>query len=231
MALHGDERPEVAANFALTWDARSSTRNGTPSDFSSQTDKHRLLQIRASGDAILVGRKTLEVENMEMGLPDETLRAERIARGHAPYPLRVIVSNSGVINPELRVFRSSISPIVIFSTRLMPNPEELHHKARLHLAYADTIDLKETLGVLYRQYGVRRLICEGGSTLMAAMIREELIDEINVTFCPRIFGGEQAPTLTAGPGRFLPDSQEFTLEAMETAGDECFVRYRRKRNG
>lgn len=229
MAPSGEERPEVAANFALTWDGRISTRNHTRSDFSSKRDKHRLLEIRASGDAVMVGRGTLEAENMEMGLPDEALRSERMARGHAPYPLRVIVSNSGRIDPNLRVFQSPISPIVIFSTRLMPNPEEMLHKARLHLAYADKIDLKETLGVLYRTYGVRRLICEGGALLMESLIREHLVDEINVTFCPRVFGGETAPTITAGPGPFLSASQEFTIESMETAGDECFVKYRLKR--
>ena len=44
------------------------------------------------------------------------MREERIARGQAPYPLRVIVSNEGRIDASLKIFQSDISPIVIFST-------------------------------------------------------------------------------------------------------------------
>jgi len=49
-------RPFVTANFALTWDGRISTRRGTPSDFSSKKDKHRLVEIRAQCDAVLITR-------------------------------------------------------------------------------------------------------------------------------------------------------------------------------
>ena len=44
-------RPFVTANFAVTWDARISTRRGTSSDFSSPRDKRRLVEIRAQCDA------------------------------------------------------------------------------------------------------------------------------------------------------------------------------------
>ena len=52
------------------------------------------------------------------------------------------------------------------------------------------------------------------------------MDEINVTFCPRIFGGVDAPSLTGGPGAFLPAAVDCRLETMEPVGDECFARYR-----
>ena len=61
---------------------------------------------------------------------------------------------------------------------------------------------------------------------MRALLEENLVDELNVTFCPRIFGGADAPTLTGGPGAFLPIAVECKLEAMETFEGECFARYR-----
>ena len=113
-------RPFVTANFALTWDARISTRRGTSSDFSSPRDKRRLVEIRAQGDAVLVSAKTVAADNMTMGLPDPALRAARTARGQSAYPLRVLLTNSGRINPGLRIFETDFSPIVIFSTTRMP---------------------------------------------------------------------------------------------------------------
>src|SRR5688500_4921459 len=96
-------RPFVTANFALTADGRTSTRNFTPTDFSTPRDKHRLLEIRASCDAVLVGGRTLVADEMALGLPDAALRAQREKRGAAPYPLRVILSNRGRLSPELKV--------------------------------------------------------------------------------------------------------------------------------
>ena len=83
-------RPFVTANFAVTADGRISTRNHTPSDFSSAADKRRLLEIRAACDAVLVGARTLAADTMTLGLPAEDLRAARRERGLPEMPLRVI---------------------------------------------------------------------------------------------------------------------------------------------
>lgn len=220
--------PEVAVNFALTWDARVTTRNRTPSDFSSPRDKQRLLQIRATGDALLVGKTTLETENMQMRLPDEALRANRIHRGQAPFPIRVVVTNSGCIEASLRVFENDFSPILIFSTTQMPQPvrDALAGKAVLHLTPEPRIDLHAMLGVLRKDYAVERLVCEGGATLFRSLLQADLVDEINLTFCPRVFGGIDAPTLTGVAGEFLPVTRECRLEHFETVGSECFAKYR-----
>ena len=79
-----------------------------------------LLRQRALGDAVLIGHSTLKHDNVRLGLPHPELREARIARGQTPYPLRVIVSNEGRIDPALKIFQSDISPIVIFSTVRMP---------------------------------------------------------------------------------------------------------------
>ena len=151
MNAESKKRPFVTANFALTWDGRISTRRGTPADFSSKTDKRRLVEIRARCDAVLVSAKTAAADNMSMGLPDAALRAD---------------------------------------------------------------------------YGVRRLVCEGGAQIFRALLAAGLIDELHVTLCPRVFGGEKAPTLTGLPGAFLPASVPLTLKKMEVIGGECFLRYR-----
>ena len=220
--------PEVAVNFALTWDGRVSTCNRTRSDFSSPLDKRLLAEIRASGDAVLVGRGTLETEQMRMGIGDEALQAARVARGLPPEPLRVVVSGSGQIDLKARIFQTEAAPILIFSTSKMPEAIRivLEGKATLYLNEGATVDLHAMLQTLRERHGVRRIVCEGGPTLLRSLLEANLVDEINLTFCPRVFGGTDAPTLTGGPGAFLPAAIECRLEAMETIGDECFARYR-----
>jgi riboflavin-specific deaminase-like protein len=224
-------RPFVTANFALTWDGRISTRRGTPSDFSSPRDKRRLVEIRAQCDAILVSAKTISVDNMAMGLPDEALRAARVRRGQAPYPVRVLLTNSGRIDPRLRVFEKDFSPIVIFSTTRMPAKTRaaLAPKADLWLHESETVDLAAMLATLRAEYRVKRLVCEGGAQVLRSLLAADLVDEIHTTLCPRIFGGVKAPTLTGVAGDFLPRSIPLRLAESEVIGGECFLRYRVKR--
>ena len=222
------KRPFVTANFALTWDGRISTRRSTPADFSSKSDKRRLVEIRARCDAVLVSAKTVAADNMSMGLPDAALRAARSARGQREYPLRVLLTNSGRIDPALRLFTKTFSPIVIFSTTRMParTRTALAAQADLWLHESASVNLPAMLAILRADYGVRRLVCEGGAQIFRALLAAGLVDELHVTLCPRLFGGEKAPTLTGLPGAFLPASIPLALKKTEVIGGECFLRYR-----
>jgi riboflavin-specific deaminase-like protein len=221
-------RPFVTANFAITADGRVSTRALTPVDFSSPRDKRRLVEIRAGCDAILASARTIGTDNMSMGLPAPELRAERIAKGLPPFPLRVLLSNRGRIDPALRIFTKTFSPIVIFATEKMPQRTRaaLAGKATLHLDDNVQVDLARMFRTLCAEYRVRRLVCEGGPQILRALLTEQLIDELHVTVCPRIFGGAKALTLTGLAGTFLPRSVALELRDMEVIGDECYLRYR-----
>ena len=221
-------RPFVTANFALTWDARISTRRGTPADFSSPRDKRRLVEIRASCDAVLVSAKTVAADNMTMGLPDPKLRAARARRGQRPYPLRVLLTNSGRIHPGLRIFETDFSPIVLFSTTRMPagTRNALAPKADIWLDETPAVNLPGMLATLRADYGVKRLVCEGGAQVFRSLLVAGLVDEIHVTFTPHIFGGKDAPTITGIARDFLPASVPLQLRDMEVIEDECFLRYR-----
>jgi 5-amino-6-(5-phosphoribosylamino)uracil reductase len=223
-------RPFVTANFAVTWDARISTRRGTPANFSSARDKRRLLEIRAQCDAVLASAKTVAADNMTMDLPDEALRAARGKRRQSPWPLRVLLTNSGRINPSLRLFQKPFSPIVIFSTSRMPARvrHALATKADLWLHDGSTVNLATMLATLRSEYAVKRLVYEGGAQIFRALLTAGLVDEIHVTLAPRIFGGRAAPTLTSVAGDLLPRSVELDLRSMEVLGGECFLRYRVK---
>ncbi len=221
-------RPFVTANFALTWDGRISTRRGTPSDFSSPRDKRRLVEIRAPCDAVLASAKTIAADQMTMGLPDPALRAARVKRGQSAYPLRVLLTNSGRIDPTLRIFETEFSPIVIFSTTRMPARTRvaLADKAELWLHESAAVNLAAMMATLRTDYGVKRLVCEGGAQVFRALLTAGLIDELHITFAPRIFGGVKAPTLTSLAGDFLPASAALRLRGVKVVEGECFLRYR-----
>lgn len=220
-------RPRVIANFAITADGKVSTRNYTPTGFTSPADKDRLRAIRALGDAVMVGAGTLAHDAMSLGLSSRTLQRERTMRGMAAEPLRVIVSNRGRIDPAGKAFQTAGAPIVIFSTRRMPENirSALAGRADLWL-FESPLPLAAAMEILRREYAVRTLICEGGPTLFRSLLEIGAVDELRLTWAPVVFGGAKAPTLTGLPGAFLPRTARARLVAMEPAGGECFLTYR-----
>src|SRR6059036_2916759 len=224
-------RPFVFATFAMTADGKVTTRSFAPVDFTSREDKLHLFRQRALADAVLIGHTSLKRDNVRLGLPVD-LQQARIKRKQTPAPLRVIVSNKGRIDSRLKIFQSTTSPILIFSTTQMPKKTQaaLKEKATLHLTKSDKIDLADMLGTLRSKYNVRRLACEGGPTLFRALLERDLVDQLNVTIAPYMFGGAKAPTLTGLSKEFLPASVHCSLVDMRVVGDECFLTYRIKRS-
>src|SRR5437867_9507539 len=108
-------RPFVVATFAMTVDGKITTRNFTPVDFTSREDKLHLFRQRALADAVLIGHTSLKRDNVRLSLPAE-LQQARIKRKQTPAPLRVIVSNKRRIDSRLKIFQSTSSPILAFST-------------------------------------------------------------------------------------------------------------------
>jgi riboflavin-specific deaminase-like protein len=220
------QRPFVYATFAMTADGKVTTKNFGSVDFTSREDKLHLFRQRALADAVLLGHTSLERDNVRLGVPPE-LQELRIKRGHSRSPLRVIVSNKGRIDDRLKIFQSDISPIIIFSTKRMPrkNQETLRKRAILHLTKADQVDITAMLETLRNQYKVRTLACEGGPTLFRALLEQGLVDQLNLTIAPYMFGGTSAPTLTGLSKEFLPASVHCSLIDMRLVGDECFLTY------
>jgi riboflavin-specific deaminase-like protein len=227
----GKRRPFVAATFAMTADGKITTREYSPVDWTSREDKMHLLRQRSLADAVLVGHSTLKADNVRLGLPKGELRDERLKRGQSESPLRVIVSSEGRIDAGLKVFASSIAPIVIFSTTRMPRTyqKRLREKATLHLSDTQNVDLAWMLQQLRSEYKVHSVACEGGAALFRSMLELDLVDQLNLTIAPYLFGGSAAPTLTGTTKDFLPASIRCSLTEMRTRGDECFLTYRLQR--
>jgi 5-amino-6-(5-phosphoribosylamino)uracil reductase len=214
----------------MTVDGKITTRNFSPVDFTSREDKLHLFRQRARADAVLVGHSTLKQDNVRLGLPQADLREARVKRGQTSYPIRVIVSNEGKIDNRLNIFQSEISPVIIFSTRQMPAKyqQALREKATLYLTRAQHVDLRGMLRTLRDKYKIRTIACEGGPTLFRALLERGLIDQLNLTIAPYLFGGAKAPTLTGLSREFLPASVHCSLIDMRVVGEECFLTYRIK---
>jgi len=219
-------RPRVVANFAVTFDGKITTRSNQATGFTSDADKQRFQEIRAMGDAVVVGRGTLEADNMGMGISRDDLRRQRTARGQEEFPVRVVVSQKGTFDPDAKFFRAEGGPRLLFSGA--PISAELGQRladVAEVVVHEGGVEIPRMLRTLREHHGVKTLVCEGGPTLFRSFLEADALDELYVTLAPRIFGGQGAPTLTGLPGSFLHRRRTARLLSCEEKGSECFLHY------
>ena len=210
-------RPTILINFAISADGKISTVNRNPSQFTSPQDHKRLLEIRKRADALLVGRGTLEADNMSMTIPVEMQPLSQ--------PLRCIASRSGRFDPEHRVFQTTGGAVHL----LVTDPIEVNEFGPLEALGASVhlCSLEKFLEILVDEHGVKTLLCEGGGTLVRSLASLEAIDEVHLTWAAHtLFGGEDAPTITGELSSHLPASIQFELTHFEPLENgECFLSY------
>ena len=224
-------RPKVLVNFAMTLDGKISTRAGTPSAFTSKADKRRLSEIRAMGDALLVGRNTVASDGMTMGISAADLREERVAAGKSPVPIRVIVSEKGRFDPAWKVFKNSDSLLILCTAKEIPDRVARQFPPFVQILEfpGEKISMEGLLEMLRSIWGVKTLVCEGGPTLLKSFLEADAVDELFLTVAPLIFGGTGAMSLTGLPEGFLPEERRFRLASLKEESGEAYLHYLRDR--
>ncbi|MEG4320405.1 MULTISPECIES: dihydrofolate reductase family protein [unclassified Microcoleus] len=86
----------------------------------------------------------------------------------------------------------------------------------------DWIDAFQQLASL----GIQRLAILGGGKLVASVLAAGLVDELWLTVCPLILGGEDAPTPVEGKGFLADFAPKLQLLAVKQVGQEVFLHYK-----
>jgi 2,5-diamino-6-(ribosylamino)-4(3H)-pyrimidinone 5'-phosphate reductase len=209
-------RPFVFINVAMTADGKIDTVERKGAAISSPRDKERVDRLRADADAIMVGGRTLLDEDPKLTVKSEALRAERVANGLSPNPIKVGIVTEANITADSQFLNAGPANIVIFTTQRTSKEHLALLKSRhvdVYVDNAEQVDLQSALAVL-KEIGVERLMVEGGSTLNFELIRLGLVDEVIAYVAPMIFGGESAPTMAAGSG--LKQSEAIPLKLIQS---------------
>jgi 2,5-diamino-6-(ribosylamino)-4(3H)-pyrimidinone 5'-phosphate reductase len=205
------DRPYTFINVAMTTDGKIDTFERRGATISSSGDKARVDELRAASDGILVGGNTLLDEDPKLTVKSETLRAERVARGLAPNPVKVGVATIAELKPESQFLNAGPARLVIFTTTQASKANLEGLRARgveLFVHEGTRVDLAEMMTTLKR-IGIDHLMVEGGGTMNFELLHLGLVDEVIVYMAPMIFGGANAPTLADGPG--LPREAAISL--------------------
>ena len=237
-------RPYVIGNFITTLDGVASLNlpdepgGGDLSGFNKQ-DRLVMGLLRATADVVIVGAGTLRA------LPNHIWTAEHIYRPLAgPYkllrtrlgkpgsPLTVIVTEGGEIDLSLRVFRSTMVPVLIVTTtRGAQRLREQRLPASVQLAPLTDTGPPTARAILAAVGNVQRsdlILIEGGPRLMGQFLEERCLDQLFLTLSPQIAGRDgstERPGLVTGR-LFAPERPLWgTLVGVKRGGDHLFLRY------
>ena len=105
----------------------------------------------------------------------------------------------------------------------------LQHLHDLDVGYfvvgGDRVDLRAALTRIRDVFGARRVVADSGGTMNASLLRQGLVDIVDVVTLPGLVGGAGAPTLMDGP-ELGSDEQPIRLELLDVAVHDGAVRTR-----
>lgn len=203
------------------------TRQFVP--FTSKRDHELMLELRAENDAVMSGARTVDLCEVTMGNGGEKYRKKRRARGLKDEHLRVIVSGAGTIDPGAHIFKKRSSPIVILTTeRAGRRLKQIRNLAdAVYVSPGKNLNFRDALAWLRKEFGVKKLLCEGGGEVNGGLLKAGVIDQVYLTIAPLILGGQDAPTLADGEGfSKLADALQLSLTRMRVVGDELYTVWR-----
>jgi riboflavin biosynthesis pyrimidine reductase len=151
-------------------------------------------------------------------------KRERREREGLPHdPLMVLVSGRLDLPWDAPLFTEGGGRVLIATTS-DKDPPPTATPVRVLRNDGPEVDLGALLVHLRRERGVRALLSEGGPRLHAQLIERDLVDELFITYAPKLAGGV-GPGLVAGLEERERDTELTWLLAEEATG-ELFGRYR-----
>ncbi len=186
------DRPLIWINCAVSADGRLAYAEGRRARLSSPEDLERVHRLRAHSDAILVGIRTVLLDDPGLGVD-----WERIGEPERPGPLRLVVDSQDRPPPSARVVDGR-APTLLLTTRA--GAARTPPGVSTLVAGDRRVDLAEAFRALHGR-GVERVLVEGGGEIIASVLAEGLFDRWTVYLAPCVIGGRSAPTVVAGEDR------------------------------
>jgi len=187
-------KPHVLMMSEITVDGKLTLKKGASSKILMKYMAHEteilLHNTRAEYDAIMVGSNTINIDNSFLTV--------RYVEGKSP--LRVIPSSRVDISPESNVLGPDAPTLVAVSRKASSEKVRMIEAKGVDVVYAgeDKVDLPLLMKTLVEDYGVSKLMIEGGPTLNYYMLQARLVDEIRLIHLPFIVGGSDTPSLVGG---------------------------------
>ena len=223
-----DHQSHITVILAMTADGKIADYRYSAARFGSANDKIHLEQQVSLADGVLFGAGTLRAYGTTMTVSNPKLLQERTERSQPLQPVQIAVSRSGNLDPQWRFFQQSVPRWLLTTAegaKLWQNQPSFERVLIGSVTeHYSNIDWLFALSQL-RQLGLYKLAVLGGGELVASLLAVDAIDELWLTICPLILGGD-APTPVGGSGWIQSQAKQLELVEVKQIDRELFLHYR-----
>jgi diaminohydroxyphosphoribosylaminopyrimidine deaminase / 5-amino-6-(5-phosphoribosylamino)uracil reductase len=220
-----DKRPHVIAKLAVSTDDKIAAAGHKTVAITGEVANARTHLLRAQCDAVLVGIGTV--------LADDPLLTCRLPGMSERSPVRVVLDRALRLSGASRLVHSARqTPLWVVTSELA----EASAATKLGAAGAQVIrvapsarsglDLAAVLHVL-ADWGITRLMVEGGAKVASSFVSAGLVDEIWLLRGPQPIGADGIAALDALPLTTITQSPRFSVRASENLGNDILTIYGR----
>jgi 5-amino-6-(5-phosphoribosylamino)uracil reductase len=219
--------PQLRLVLAVSLDGRLAPAEGGAAQLGGSGDRRVLEESLAWADGCLIGAETLRIHGSTCLIHAPDLLEQRHLAGYQPQPAALVVSRSGQIPGQLPFFQQPIDRWLLAPASAAPLPDQPSDQSQGQApGFQRHLPLEPWPRLISRlaAEGLNRLLVLGGAQLAASLLREALIDELQLTLCPQVLGGPHSwvPLQEACAG------SHWRLQEMRPLdGDELMLRYAR----
>ncbi len=188
----------VRANMVSSLDGSASGADGVSGSVSSPVDKATFGVLRGLADVVLVGAGTVRAEGYKAPGANPAFADRRAQAGQRPAPALAVVTRSGRVPADSGLFQGTSPTYVVTTSRADLDPlRELAGPDHVIVAGDDDVDVVDAVSVLAAR-GLRRVLLEGGPSLLGSALAANRVDELCLTWSPILVGGD-GPRIASGP--------------------------------
>jgi len=191
-------------------------------------DRFVMALLRALADAVMIGAGTLRADRNHLWTPAYIDRehADAFLPTGRSDPRLVVVSASGALDPGERALQSG-ALVITTDAGARRLAHRLPDGCVVRSLGSGAPSGQQILDAV-RAEGHRRVLTEGGPTLLSRFIADRVLDEMFLTVAPVVAGrrsGDGRLGVVEG-GAFLPDAGRWArLLSVRRAGSHLFLRY------
>jgi 5-amino-6-(5-phosphoribosylamino)uracil reductase len=219
------DRPYTVLSCCISMDGYLDGAGRAPLRLSNDADLDRVDAVRAASDAILVGAGTVRRDDPRLLVRSAERRSQRLAAGLPASPAKVVVTVSGAIDPRSRFCTEGDAERLVYcATPAAGSTAERLRGGALVVDAGRRPTMRRIAEDLFAR-GVRRLMVEGGGTVLTQFLTAGLGDELHLAIAP-VFVGDARGSRFVGEGRFpWTGSSRAALVETRSVGDVAVLRY------
>jgi riboflavin biosynthesis pyrimidine reductase len=192
----------VRANMVATIDGAAGDAAGSSVGISAPADRTVIGVLRVLADVLVVGAGTARSEGYRP-LPARPAFADRrAAAGQRSAAVVAVVTRSGDLDALVELFSPEAGTLVVTcASAPLGRLRERAGTGNVLVAGDHHVDLSRAVAALAER-GLRRILLEGGPTLLGSVAAAGCLDELCLTWSPLLVAGN-APRVASGPAASL----------------------------